>query len=274
VLLFELGAAGVEQRDATTLVRSQSGPVTLVASFERSDRAQAALARLPPGWSGRTGEIVGDAWRDEWKKYFQPFRLCAGDARGGTPSIVVRPPWRLYEAGDAERVIVLEPGRAFGTGLHETTQSMAELMAKRAATFRDARVLDAGCGSGILTLVALTLGARSVLGVDNDPDCLAVTRENAERNGAAHLVSTADSFDGVPVGTFPVIVANIEAGVLIELAPALLKCLAQGGTLLVGGILAPAADGMQWERVRASYAPLRLEETTCKGEWLAAGLRS
>ncbi|HEY6459984.1 MAG TPA: 50S ribosomal protein L11 methyltransferase, partial [Polyangiaceae bacterium] len=139
-LLFELGAGGVEQRDATTLKRGAAGKVTLVASFEDEAQARAAMAEVPAGWGARLEEVVGDAWRDEWKKHFEPFVIC--------PGVVVRPPWREHAAAAGERVVVLEPGRAFGTGLHETTALVAEVLASERLAGKD--VLDVGCGSGVL----------------------------------------------------------------------------------------------------------------------------
>ena len=127
-LLFELGAQGVEERDATTLVRGAAGKVTLVGSFEDETTARSAIAELPSAWSARLEQVVGDAWRDEWKKHFEPFRICDG--------IVVRPPWRAYAPAPGEQVIELEPGRAFGTGLHETTRLVAEILAGRGASLR------------------------------------------------------------------------------------------------------------------------------------------
>src|SRR5580700_11932944 len=93
-LLFELGAQGVEQRDATTLVKgSGTGGylVTLVASFGSHEEANAAIAELPATWGARLEEVVGDAWRDEWKKHFEPFEVCAG--------VVVCPPWKVAPSG-------------------------------------------------------------------------------------------------------------------------------------------------------------------------------
>src|SRR6185437_3405957 len=180
--LFELGAQGVEERDATTLVKGAAGKVTLVASFEDEASARAAIAELPQQWLARLEQVVGDAWRDEWKKHFEPFRIC--------DVIVIRPPWREYAPEGGDKVIELEPGRAFGTGLHETTRLVATLLADRAAVVRGSRVLDVGCGSGVLSLVSLALGAESVRAVDVDPEAVAVTRENAERNGVSSRVQT------------------------------------------------------------------------------------
>jgi len=260
-LLFEVGAQGVEERDATTLVRGAAGRVTLVASFEEESAAESAIAELPPAWSPRLERVVGDSWRDEWKKHFEPFRICEG--------IVVRPPWRAHTAGPGEQVIELEPGRAFGTGLHETTRLVAEIIADRGAALRGVRVLDVGCGSGVLSLVALALGAAAVRAVDIDPDAVAVTRENSERNGLADRVLV----DETPVGAlgerYDVVLANIEAKTLVELAPDLIERIASGGLLVLSGILTPAAAPAQVEDVKRAFGVLALEGVREMGEWAA-----
>ncbi len=268
--LFELGATGVEQRDSTTLARSEPGNALLVASFETAGEAESALAELPAAWSPARGEVVGDAWRDEWKKHFEPFVLC----RAAGVELVVRPPWRQVDAGDRQRVIVLEPGRAFGTGLHETTRLVAEVLADAHEKVRGLAVLDVGCGSGILALVALALGARRARCVDVDPEAVAVTRENAERNGLTDAVEADDAPLEEAGGPYPVVVANIEARPLIELAPALVRKVAPGGLLVLSGVLAPHASQGQWAAVREAYRALALEETRTKGEWLAGVLRA
>ncbi len=263
--LFELGAQGVEERDATTLIRGAAGKVTLVGSFERDDDARTAASELPAAWSPRVDEVVGDAWRDEWKKHFEPFRICG--------PIVVRPPWRVYEAGAGEHVIVLEPGRAFGTGLHETTRLVAEWLADSAGSLRGARVLDVGCGSGILAFVAIALGAASVRAIDLDPDAVAVTRENAERNALSGRVeSDGASLDSL-ADRYDVVLANIEAKTLVELAPALTARVAPGGALVLSGILAAAVAPEQLEGVRHAYAAFEREQITQKGEWVAISMR-
>ena len=263
-LLFELGAQGVEQRDATTLVRGAAGKVTLVGSFEGEAAARSAIAELPSAWSPRLEQVVGDAWRDEWKKHFEPFGICSG--------VVVRPPWRAYAAAPGERVIELEPGRAFGTGLHETTRLVAEILADRGPSLRGTRVLDVGCGSGILSLVALALGAEAVRAVDVDPDAVAVTRENAERNGLTMRVVA----DDVPVGAlddrYGTVLANIEAKTLVELAPDLAPRVAPGGQLVLSGILAPAVAPAQVEDVLRAFAALELGSIRQMGEWAAISL--
>jgi len=259
-LLFELGAAGVEQRDATTLARGAAGKVTLIAAFERADEARAAAAGLPAGCAPRVEEIVGDAWRDEWKKHFEPFTLADG--------IVVSPPWRSYEPGPGERVIVLEPGRAFGTGLHETTALVAGVLADRAAIVRGRHVLDVGCGSGVLSLAAVALGASRARAIDVDPEAVLVTRENALRNGMSARVLADDTPLGAIEDRYAVVVANIEARTLVDLAPALVGRVDRGGLLVLSGILAADTAPGQLEDVRRAYAALRCDEVRRKGEWV------
>jgi ribosomal protein L11 methyltransferase len=268
--LFELGALGVEQRDASTLVRGAGGRVTLAASFVTRADADAALAQLPANWSPRIEEVVGDAWRDEWKKHFEPFRICRG--------VTVCPPWHAGTPADralGEQVVVLEPGRAFGTGLHETTSLVAEILADRAESLRGAGVLDVGCGSGILALVALKLGAARARAIDVDADAVAVTRENAQRNGAVdRLAADQTPLASIPE-TFRVVVANIEHRTLLELAVPLASRVATGGLLVVSGLLAPDVAPVQLSDVRERYAAEGLieEETRRKGEWIAAVFR-
>jgi ribosomal protein L11 methyltransferase len=263
-MLFDLGAGGVESRDQTTLSRGAAGQVTLIGSFERDEDARAAVGELPPRWSPRVEAIVGDAWRDEWKKYFEPFSIADG--------VVVCPPWRQYEPKPGEIVVTLEPGRAFGTGLHETTRLVAEVLAENAGRFRGSELLDVGCGSGVLSLVSLALGAASARAVDVDPDAVLVTRENALRN----LMSERVRADGCPAdrleGQYAAVVANIEAGVLVELAPTLIARVAPRGLLVLSGILAPDVAHSQLDEVSGAYATLRVESVPRKGEWVAVVL--
>jgi ribosomal protein L11 methyltransferase len=264
--LFDLGAQGVEERDATTLLKAaQAGKVTLVASFASHEAADEAIRALPASWSPRLEEVVGDAWRDEWKKHFHPFAVCEG--------IVVRPPWEAYAKKPGDTVLELEPGRAFGTGLHETTSLVAQLLAAHGAELRDARVLDVGCGSGILSLVALGLGAAHARAIDVEEDAVLVTRENAARNAMSSRIE-ADTTDVALLGSaWPVVVANIEARVLVPLAATIASRVAPGGLLILSGILLPQKDD-----VCAAYAPglgfaLLPDGSQVKGEWVALALR-
>ncbi len=262
--LFDAGAQGVEERDATTLLKGRiEGFVTLVANFADDEEANAAVVALKEfefGANAAVEHIVGDAWRDAWKEHFKPFAIA--------PGLVIRPPWEAYEAQAGERVLELEPGRAFGTGLHETTSLVAQGLVRHAAVLAGAEVLDVGTGSGILSLVALSLGAARARAIDNDADVIGVVLENAELNGMSAQID-ADTTDVKDVKrTYPIVLANIEAGVLIPMAPALRGAVSAGGLLFLSGILVPQRDS-----ILAAYAGMQLIETPEKGEWISVVLR-
>lgn len=257
VQLFELGALGVEERDASTLVKSRKHDrITLVASFPSRDEAEAAVSELDAGLSPIIEEIVGDAWRDSWKEHFRPFEFC--------PGVVVRPPWEAYTKVGDEHVLELEPGRAFGTGLHETTSLVALVLAEHKEKLLGKSMLDLGCGSGILGLVGLLYGAKDVLLVDIDEDAVAVSRENAERNDMLKRTEfRACGIEGIDT-TFPVVLANIEARVLIPMANELIAKVDPGGLLVLSGILVPQA-----ESVTAAYSALTPLDQKVRGEWVS-----
>ena len=243
--LFELGAMGVEERDEKTLVRTATeGKVTLVGSFETRDAADAAITALRealPDGDARLEEVIGDAWRDAWKEHFEPFAL--------TPRITVVPPWaKRPEVAEGTMILELEPGRAFGTGLHATTSLVAELLDAAAARsialpeLSGKEVLDVGTGSGILAFVALLYGAARATGVDTDDDVIEIVNENAARNDLAGRVeASAGGVESVP-RAFPWVLANIEARVLLPLAPALVRAVEPGGALILSGILGGEHD--------------------------------
>ncbi len=260
--LFDLGASGVEERDETTLKKTETtGKVTLVASFETEEAAKEAMESLDPKFEARLEFVIGDAWRDAWKEHFRPFSVA--------PGIVVRPPWEAYEAKPGEKVLELEPGRAFGTGLHETTSLVCGALAARTEDVTGNDLLDVGTGSGILALCALHLGAKSAVCTDNDADVIPVVIENAERNGMADRVTARACALFEVTGTFPVVVANIEARVLVPMAEELSAKVAKGGLLVLSGILLP-----QEAEVIAAYAPFTVIEAPKKGEWVAIVFRA
>ena len=274
--LFELGAEGVEERDHTTLVRGRrEGFSTLSASFTEREAADAACTQIaedPRAGAPEVVEVVGDDWRDAWKEHFRPF-VVATRPRDGV-AVAVRPPWvPLEEArgvlpgdlpGDKVRWLELEPGRAFGTGLHETTQLVSEALG--GLELEGQAVLDVGTGSGILALIALAFGAASVRGTDNDPDAVAVSNENAERNALTDIATfSTDDVSTETAGAWRFVLANIETHILVPMAAALAATVAPGGQLLLSGILAT-----QEPQIRAAYEPLSLRHvrTTQRGEWV------
>ncbi|HKQ71945.1 MAG TPA: 50S ribosomal protein L11 methyltransferase [Polyangiaceae bacterium] len=261
-LLFELGAEAVEERDDATLDKGPGhGSVTLVASFADKSDAEAACRDLDGRWVPRFREVVGDAWRDEWKKHFVPFRL--------TDRITIKPPWESYERrSDTEVVLELEPGRAFGTGLHPTTALVARALEAIGNALVGKQVLDVGTGSGILALVALALGAARVRATDIDADAIEVTLENAAKNGAADRIDADTASVETLTQSYDVVTANIEARVLIPMSADLGARVKRGGLLVLSGVLTEQADDVQ-----RAFEPFELVDRPSSGEWVAIVLR-
>jgi len=256
-LLWELGAQGVEERDGTTLARNDANHVTLVASFESDEAAGMAISELAQ-WSPRLEHVVGDAWRENYKKFFKVTRL--GER------LVIRPSWEPYEPAPSDVVVTVDPGRAFGTGTHESTRLL--MMQLDRIVRGGERVLDVGCGTGILAICALKLGARDAYCIDVDPDAVEVTRENAASNQVAPQVEASTQDVADVQGQYPLVLANIQATVLIPLATPIAARVAPGGTLLLSGILL----GQEGE-VQAAYPGFSLEAAPVEGEWIALVLK-
>jgi ribosomal protein L11 methyltransferase len=259
--LFDLGAQGLEERDASTLNRPQDGAagmLTLVASFADDESARAAQAALGERYAARIEHVVGDAWRDGWRAYFKPMRVGK--------RLVIKPSWEPYEPVAGDVVLTLDPGQAFGTGTHETTRLLlAELEARLPPA---ARVLDVGTGSGILGVACLLLGASSVEALDNDPLAVDAARENAERNGVGAKLHASLTPVGTLTTRYPLVLANIEARVLIPEAANVAARVEPGGLLLLSGLLHTDVDS-----VRAAYPGFTELGRPELGEWRALVLR-
>jgi len=237
-------ASGTEQRGDEVVFWVARGDATaaLADTQDKVARWQAAGAAVDPARVRIATAMPEAEWRDAWKRYFKVTRL--------TRQIVVVPSWETYEAKPDDVLIALDPGMAFGTGTHASTRLVLEEMQDLADT--PARVLDVGCGSGILAIAAAKLWpGTEVLGVDNDPLAVSATRDNAAANGVAIAAG-----DALPDGTFPLVLANIQAHVLRELKDALIA--RTGGTLILSGLLTPQAAplaeefGLKIVRVRPS----------------------
>lgn len=232
------------------------------------------LARLPAEAAVQATllrELADEDWRDSYKAHFHAWRF-------GRLHWV--PIWQRethpLPAGDV--VIWLDPGLAFGTGNHETTRLCCERLAAYAeererlapvapGAARPERVIDAGCGSGILALSAYRLGFRRVEGFDNDPEAVRVSAENAVLNelGDAVPFTVADLVTGLSGRQAELVLANIQADVLMAFADRLLAAVAPGGWLVLSGILATERDTVQ--AAFAGRAPGWPVESRILGEW-------
>ncbi|MFO0683123.1 MAG: 50S ribosomal protein L11 methyltransferase [Sandaracinus sp.] len=254
--LFDLGATGVEERDRSTLEKSPGDLVLLVAHFASEDEARIAGATL--AWASRLEHVVGDEWKHRWREFFKPSRL--GE------HIVVRPPWEEVQTRPGDVVITIDPGQAFGTGTHETTRLvLAEL--DRIVKGGE-RVLDVGCGSGILSIGAVLLGAASAAGIDVERESVDATHENAERNGVGGRVKASLTPLARVKGAFPLVLANVESRVLVPFAKDIAARVAPGGTLVLSGLLAD-----EEETLKAAYAPMETDRVTRERDWIAIVLK-
>jgi ribosomal protein L11 methyltransferase len=206
-------------------------------------------------------------WAEAWKEHFQVERVGR--------RLVIRPSWRAYEPEAGDVVIDLDPGMAFGTGQHETTRGCLVLLERLARPGMG--VLDVGTGSGILAVAAAKLGAASVLACDIEPQSIAVARENAERNGVADRVLVEQGslgprwpFPQAPVSCADLVLANIHARALIELAEPLATALAIGGAAILSGIIADREGD-----VLAAFARQGLEmaDRLSDGDWRTLAVR-
>ncbi|HHW47177.1 MAG TPA: 50S ribosomal protein L11 methyltransferase [Clostridiaceae bacterium] len=206
-------------------------------------------------------ELCEDDWANAWKKYYRPLHL--------SQRLVVTPSWEHYESREGEIVIRLDPGMAFGTGTHETTQMCAIMLEKYTA--KGDSVIDVGCGSGILSIIAAKLGASQVTAVDIDEIAVKVTKENLVKNNVSgHVTATVGVLADLKKSKADIVVANIIADVIIDMVNVLPYYLKAGGHFIASGIIKERA-----EEVREVYCNRGFDivEKMEKGEWVAMVFR-
>ena len=215
--------------------------------------------------------VVREAdWANAWKAHFPVLRVGR--------RIVIRPTWRRHRREADDVVLALDPGMAFGTGLHPTTrlclaalESLADrgVLATGSPDGGPARVLDVGSGSGILAIAAGLLGAREVLAVDVDPIAVEASAANARRNRLGGVITAREGSAPSGDGPFDVVLANLIASLLIRLAHGLVEDVRPGGTLLASGIF----EDREREVTEAFAAlGLRVAERRAEGDWVALEL--
>lgn len=264
-LLLDQGAASVSYADAEDNPVLEPAPgetpiwpeLILSALFDAGTDSEAIRISLEncglPYSDLRIEKLPDQDWERAWMDDFKPMRF--GER------LWICPSWLEPPEPDAVN-LMLDPGLAFGTGTHPTTALCLEWL--DAHPPKDALVIDYGCGSGILAVAALKLGARHCWGVDIDPQALEATRANAEKNGipAAHLY-VAEPEDLPPIKA-DLLIANILSGPLVELAPTLTGLVKPGGRLILSGILEDQA-----ESVIAAYAPwFEMQPPVGKEDWI------
>ena len=287
-VMMEQGVKYQDDEDAGT----PAGPITVRAYLEMNDQVEEKrqkleeslyyLGMIQPLPAPIYKQIADQNWMEAWKQHYKPILIGQ--------RLVILPAW--MDSPEPNRVAIrIDPGMAFGTGTHPTTQLCLELMERAILSIRDSengnrggtndsrisnnefRVIDVGCGSGILSIAAIKLGAKSTLGVDIDPGSVKNARENADINHVGEeLILGVGSVQEILDGKFafskaPLVVANILAPVIIRLFDAgLADLVEENGAIILSGILQEQAKGV----IEAGQARgLKLNELRQIGDWVA-----
>ncbi len=264
-LLHAEGASGLELRDGTGPlmpgVRApEAGQAIVVAWFEGEDGAGAAKGAVEAQFTGARCSVEAapeEDWSQSWKQHVRAVHVGR---------LWVGPPWLSDSAPKEAEKLVIEPKMAFGTGDHPTTSLCLEAVDAYLAAHPGASVLDVGTGTGVLAIAAKRLGASRVVGTDNDEVAVELAQENAELNGTPGVELSSAELTAVE-GTFDLVVANILANTLVELAPLIEPKVKD--RLVLAGVLVP-----QREQVEAAYLARGLRSAGVKivGEWIRIDL--
>ena len=229
-----IGDEELLSRDRTTVSVSVFIPeIKNPAESEGFVRERFAALGVPA-----TVEIIGvheSDWADSWKQYYKPIKTGK--------RIVIVPVWEKYDAAEGELCVLMDPGMAFGTGTHETTRLCATLLEKHQKA--GDRMLDVGCGSGILAICASKLGAESCFACDIDENAVRIAIENTEINGTPNVkVAVSDLLRQVEKveGGYDICCANIVADIIIRMAPDIGDYIAPDGIIIVSGIITERAE--------------------------------
>ena len=274
-VMTEQGVKYTDDEDAGT----PTGPITVRAYLEMNDQIEETrqkleeslyyLGRIQPLPAASYKQIADQNWMEAWKQHYQPILIGQ--------RIAVVPAW--LDSPEPNRIAIkIDPGMAFGTGTHPTTQLCLELMEVFfTQSFSESRqldtLIDVGCGSGILSIAAIKLGARTALGVDIDAGSILNARENANTNSIGdELILEVGSVqeileDKFPFSKAPLVVANILAPVIVRLFDAgLVKLIEEKGAIILSGILQEQAQNV----IDAAQArSLKLKEHRQMGDWVA-----
>lgn len=205
-------------------------------------------------------KVDEEDWSTSWKKHYKPFHL--------TDKLVIKPSWEVYNKKEGEIIIELDPGMAFGTGTHESTSMCSVLLEKYIS--KEDRVIDVGCGTGILSIIASKLGAAHVTALDIDEMAVKIAKENSKINKVENIHAVKGVLSDIEKGKSDLIVANIIADVIIDLSLYIPTYLKEGGIFIISGIIKDRKQQVIDEYVKNSFI---CEEILEKGEWVAIVLR-
>lgn len=296
-MMMEAGIEGIEIEDKVPLSESDKsqmfvdilpeGPaddgVAKISFYLEPDADNAAMLKAVEegleeirSWGINIGAATIEAsqtedkdWINNWKQYFHQFHV---------DDILIKPSWEEVQPEDREKLLIqIDPGTAFGTGMHETTQLCIRQLRKYVT--EDTRILDVGCGSGILGMLALMFGAKYSVGTDLDPCAIDATYENMEVNGISkdkyevmigNIIDDKAVQDKVGYGCYDIVVANILADVLVPLTPVIVNQLKDGGIYVTSGII---EDKEETVKAAVEAAGLTVLEVHHQGEWVSVTAR-
>ena len=295
-MLMDLGIQGVQIEDKVPLteqdkeqmfvdilpqIPADDGVAYLTFYLEEEEDPEAVLERVRRELEEMRSYVdVGECtieesqtedvdWVNNWKKYFHQFSI---------DDILVIPSWEQVEAKDSDKMVIhIDPGTAFGTGMHETTQLCIRQLRKYVKP--GAQILDVGCGSGILGMLALKFGAAHSVGTDLDPCAIDATHENMKANSIredqyevmiGNIIDDKEVQDKAGYEKYDIVAANILADVLVPLTPVILHQLKKGGIYITSGIIDDKEETVT-EAVRA--AGMEVLEVHHQGEWVSVTAR-
>lgn len=207
-------------------------------------------------------EVNDEDWINSWKEFYHTFKVGK--------RLVVQPSWESYDRQEGEEVIVIDPGMAFGTGVHASTRFCLQFLDDFIQGGE--KVIDAGCGSGILSIAAAKLGASSVLAMDIDPAAVKIAQENIHVNDLVHRVKVAEGnvLDILEQEEADIILANLTADVISPLIPEAAKSLRQDGLIFASGILDKRWPAIQAELEQHGF---KVEKVLTEADWVGAAAR-
>jgi ribosomal protein L11 methyltransferase len=272
-MLVALGSPGVVQESVQGSRSAGTEPAVemakVIAAFPMEQAGERLLVDVRAALDGLgsgAGEqptlsmqvIDGGAWVEQWKRFYRPFKLGK--------RLVIRPPWEPYAAAADELLLTLNPGQAFGTGLHATTQLCLGALETIVGQRPGGRLLDIGCGSGILSLASVLFGSAGAFGVDLDRLAVWVARVNARLNHLSKQTSFAAGSLDVVTDRFEVVVVNILLEPILDMLEPLHRALVPGGVLLLSGVLSAEVPTL---RAGLSAHGWRVTQQAAQEEWSA-----
>lgn len=296
-MMMEAGIEGIEIEDKVPLserdkqqmfvdilpdIPENDGVAYISFYLEPEEDQEAMLKKVQDGleeirsWGVDVGEgtiLASETedkdWINNWKQYFHQFYV---------DDILIKPSWEEVKPEDEDKMLIqIDPGTAFGTGMHETTQLCIRQLRKFLT--KETVLLDVGTGSGILSIISLKLGAKKAVGTDLDPCAIEAVKENTEVNGIdpasfevmiGNIIDDKEVQDRVGYGCYDIVVANILAEVLVPLTPVILAQLKPGGIYITSGII---DDKEELVVKTVKNCGLEVLEVTYQGEWVSVTAR-